>query len=100
MRVVVLPSAEHRLRLIIDYYRAVAGARVAARIKQRLMSRLRDLERSPRSGALEDLLAGEGKGHRRLVEGNYKIIYWIDGDTIVVTDFFDARRDPLEMKAE
>ena len=97
MKLIVLPSAEQRLRLIIDYYHAMAGAKVAAKIKNRLLGRLGDLMQRPRSGALEIHLEKEGKSHRRLIEGNYKIVYFIDGDVIVVTDFFDARRDPKEM---
>ena len=33
-----------------------------------------------------------------MLEGNYKIIYWIDGDKVIVTEFFDSRRDPKEMR--
>ena len=98
MRVIVLPCANQRLRAIIAYYREFAGERVAARLKHRLLSRLRDLERAERTWPIEEYLEHEGKGHRKMLEGNYKIIYWIDGDKAIVTDFFDVRRDPKEMR--
>ena len=98
MKVIVLPSAKERLRSIIAYYRDLAGPRVAARLKHRLLARLRDLQRAPRAWPLEEYLEHEGKQHRKLLEGDYKIIYWIDQDMVIVTDFFDGRRDPKEMR--
>ncbi len=39
----------------------------------------------------------EGRKHRRLIEGNYKIIYRIEEQIIYITDVFDARQDPDKM---
>ena len=36
--------------------------------------------------------------YRRLVVGNFKIIYRIEGEVIYVTDTFDARQDPKRMQ--
>jgi len=36
--------------------------------------------------------------HRRAIEGHFKIIYRVEGETIYVTDFFDSRQDPAKMK--
>ena len=50
-------------------------------------------------GQREEYLEHLGQSHRRIIEGNYKIIYRIDGDMIYVTDIFDTRQDPGKMKA-
>jgi hypothetical protein len=36
--------------------------------------------------------------YRRLVVGNFKVIYRIEKDLIYVTDIFDARQDPKRMR--
>lgn len=46
----------------------------------------------------EEYLIHLKKGHKRAVEGYFKIIYKIDGELIYVTDFFDTRQDPSKMK--
>jgi len=52
----------------------------------------------PRGGQLEPLMAGMTHEYRRLVVGNFKIIYRIEAETIYVTDIFDARQDPRRMR--
>lgn len=46
----------------------------------------------------EEYLIHLGKGHKRAIEGYFKIIYRIEGEFIYVTDFFDTRQDPSKMK--
>jgi len=49
-------------------------------------------------GQIEPTLEHLGLGHRRLIEGNFKIIYRVDGELVSVTDIFDSRMDPDKMK--
>ena len=37
-------------------------------------------------------------GHRRVIVRNFKIVYRIMDDLVVVNDIFDSRRDPDRMK--
>ena len=64
---------------------------------QKIFERTRMLVQFPRSGQREERLASLGQGHRRLIVDNFKVVYFIDGDVIRVTDIFDSRRDPEEM---
>jgi len=52
----------------------------------------------PFAGQKEEFLEDMKLEHRRIVEGNYKIIYRIHGDTVYVTDIFDSRQNPIKMK--
>jgi plasmid stabilization system protein ParE len=52
----------------------------------------------PYIGQQEEYLEHLGKDHRRLIEGNYKIIYRVQGEDIYITDIFDSRQDPSKMK--
>jgi hypothetical protein len=47
---------------------------------------------------LEEYLDHLGQAHRRVIEGNYKIIYKVTDDAIIVTDVFDTRQNPSKMK--
>jgi hypothetical protein len=42
---------------------------------------------NPFVGQIEPYLVDFGKEHRRIIVGNIKVIYRIEGETILVTDF-------------
>ena len=67
-------------------------------LREKLFDRADELVDYPKMGQLEEYLEHLNKNHRRLIEGYFKIIYRIEGDTIYVTDFFDTRQDPATMK--
>ena len=46
----------------------------------------------------EEYLEHLEKGHRRAIEGFYKIVYLVEEKEIFITDFFDTRQDPSKMK--
>ena len=67
-------------------------------IRAQLLDKADSLVKNPRLGQQEEYLEHLEKGHRRLIEGNFKIIYRMKGDYIYITDFFDTRQDPEKMK--
>jgi len=71
--------------------------KIAEKIKKGIIEKLKSLLKNPNSGQQEPDLQSLGLGHRRLVEGNYKIIYRVQGNTIYVTDIFDSRQHPSKM---
>jgi plasmid stabilization system protein ParE len=52
---------------------------------------------NPNTGQREEYLEHLGQSHRRVIEGNYKIIYRQEGETIFITDIFDSRQDPAKL---
>jgi plasmid stabilization system protein ParE len=46
----------------------------------------------------EEFLEHLEQSHRRIVIGNYKIVYTIKKDHVLITDIFDTRQDPKKMK--
>jgi len=52
----------------------------------------------PLKGQTEPFLEHLELGHRRLVEGHYKIIYKVVDEYIYITDIFDSRQDPDKMR--
>lgn len=65
---------------------------------EQVLEETRRLTQWPHAGQAEVWLAGREHEYRRLVAGNFKIIYRIEGEVIQVTDIFDARQDPSRMR--
>ena len=98
MKLVITTPARESLKQIHDYYKENVSLKVAQKIKTGIIQKLEYLSQHPMAGQEEELLKGLDLGHRRLVEQNYKIIYRVVVDTIYVTDIFDSRRDPSQVK--
>ena len=75
----------------------VAAAKVNE-IRDRILAKADKLLENPFIGQQEEYLEHMGRSHRRIIDGNYKIIYRIEGEAIVITDIFDSRQDPEKMK--
>lgn len=97
MKLVITEPAKLRLREIHDYYKDQVSAQIAARIRKGIIEKLKAIRKNPFIGQEEELLKELGLGHRRRVEGNYKIVYRISGKVIYVTDIFDSRQNPTKM---
>ena len=99
MKLVITEPAKLRLKEIHDYYKENVSEKIAGKIRYGIIRKLKSIRKNPFVGQEEDMLKGLGLSHRRRVEGNYKIIYRIDSKTIYVTDIFDSRQNPSQMKA-
>ncbi|WP_035467508.1 type II toxin-antitoxin system RelE/ParE family toxin [Algoriphagus mannitolivorans] len=67
-------------------------------IRNQLLDKAESLTTNPHLGQIEEYLEHLEKGHRRLIEGNFKIIYRVESDCVYITDFFDTRQHPEKMK--
>jgi plasmid stabilization system protein ParE len=88
--------AENKLDDIYHYYALKASPEVAQKIVNDLLDRSIDLEKHPEMGPVEQLLAHRIQKFRYLIEGNYKIIYWVNQEPqrIEVFNVFDTRQNP------
>lgn len=66
--------------------------------RSRIRLSARQLLKNPHLGQREARLEHLQKDHRRLIEGNFKIIYFIEQETVFITDIFDTRQNPKKMK--
>ena len=100
MEVIIVWSAnaQDQLKDINDYYSEVAGDRVAKRLINQLIERTFILEKNPKAGQKEELLKDYKEEFRFLVEGNYKILYWIEKNIITISSIFDCRQNPIKIK--
>jgi plasmid stabilization system protein ParE len=83
---------------IFGYLGSVAGNRVALKIVRKIYSCILLTINNPRMGQREFSLDDLAFEFRRLTVGNYKIVYFVDGSTVVVSTIFDARQDPAKLR--
>ncbi len=81
----------------LDFLSPEVPADKIIEIRDRILAKTGQLAVNPGLGQPEELLASLGLSHRRLIEGNYKIIYRVMDDTVIITDIFDSRQDPGKM---
>jgi toxin ParE1/3/4 len=97
LRVFWSDTALNQLKDIFYYYKVKANSKVTKSIVSKIVNRTIQLERNPRSGQKEPLLAKRKFEYRYLVEGNYKIIYWIENNYIKIATVFDSRQNPKKL---
>lgn len=98
MRVILSRFAADQLKHILGYHADVAGRRVAAQILENILSAVERLGRNPTIGQAEELLEDRTEGYRRIVEGNYKIVYWVTHESVIVESIFDCRQSPVKIQ--
>ena len=98
LRVFWTDTARFQIEDIFNYYKDKASIRVARKLVKQIIDRTIQLEKNPESGSKEPLLTDRKFEYRYLVEGNYKIIYWIEDNYIKIATVFDCRQNPEKMK--
>ena len=100
MKVVITKQALESLKDSMDFYIKEVGIpkEIISKMKSELLKRCKQLSIDPFLGQEESILSFLNLGHRRIIEGNFKIIYRIVDGQVIVTDFFDSRRNPSKAK--
>ncbi|MCU0348171.1 MAG: type II toxin-antitoxin system RelE/ParE family toxin [Saprospiraceae bacterium] len=97
MTVILLKKAQLRLEEIVEYYQRLGYGKRGRKIRAAILKKALLLKEHPNLGGIEEKLAELGLGHRSSVAGDYKIIYRIEGQYVLVTDVFDTRQDPEKL---
>ncbi|SRR5690554_1734826 len=90
-----LVSLHESLEFISDQI----SAEKLQQIRNQILNATDILLKNPKLGQPEEYLTHLNLGHRRIIEGHYKIIYRAKGQSIYVTDIFDTRQDPKKIKS-
>lgn len=98
MKLVFTENAINSLQECLDFFPHEMPPEKINVIRDRIIAKADTLLTNPYLGQKEEHLEHLGINHRRVIEGNYKIIYKIDNETIIITDIFDSRQDPEKMK--
>ncbi|WP_162415620.1 type II toxin-antitoxin system RelE/ParE family toxin [Cyclobacterium roseum] len=70
----------------------------AKKVARSILARTRQLEAFPESGSPQDTDKTVSRSFRYLVEGNYKIIYSVEGKALYVEAVVDTRKDPASTR--
>jgi plasmid stabilization system protein ParE len=99
MKLVYTEQAITSLQECLDFFPPEVTPEKVNEIRDRILAKADKLLESPYIGQQEEYLEHLGQSHRRIIEGNYKVIYKVEGETIIITDIFDTRQDPAKMKS-
>ncbi len=91
-------TATEQLEGVFDYHKYKANPEIARNLVLKIVDRTIQLESQPKSGQIEELLSKRKNEYRYLVEGNYKIIYWIEDKYVKIASVFDCRQNPEKIK--
>ncbi len=95
MRIIWTPLAKEKISGMIGYYLPQdGGPKKIRKILDKIEHRVDLLVNHPRSGQREMALESAGREYRRVVVGNYKIIYSVDEEIVWIVDVWDCRMDP------
>ena len=99
MKVRLTFNARRRLRHIEDYHTERGNTKKGRSVVRQILQRANELVDHPELGPREENLEHLSQGHRSLLlKTLYKIVYLITAPVVLVTDIFDVRQDPDEMK--
>ena len=98
MKLVVTDPAWESLDQLTAYWSEFNSDARVNELLDELWKHVGTLLQFPRGAQIEETLRDLGQGHRRMVVGKVKIIYLVEGENLIITDFFDARQDPRGMK--
>ena len=97
MQIIWSDFAINNLKEIFDYYKTNVSLKIAHAIRKQILEATKQLQRFPESGSPEFYLEELQLNHRYLVINNYKIIYRISENKILINDVFDVRQSPNKM---
>ena len=100
MKIRFTQKAKDQLIEIFEYYKDNSQARYGRQIRAKIISRTSLLKDHPYTGQEEENLKHLQQGHRYLVEGNYKIIYRVEGNAVLIIRIFDTRQDPGKLTGQ
>ncbi len=98
MKLIYTDQAITSLQECLDFFPPEVPAEKVNEIRDKVLAKVDKLVTNPYIGQREEYLEHLGQAHRRVVQGNYKIIYRIQEEAIYVTDIFDSRKYPSKIK--
>lgn len=97
MQIIWSNFAIEHLKAIFDYHREMASKKVSHKIRQQILDATKQLIQHLESGQIEFYLEKLNESYRYVLSGNYKIIYRVEKQTILINDVFDVRQNPTKI---
>ena len=91
--VLVTEFAKEDLREILEYYQS-SSQKYVEKVISDFQENILSLKKYPKSGRIVPELERQGiENYRELIQGNYRIIYEISGEIVIVHTIIDGRRN-------
>ena len=97
MTIIFIAEAERRLREIFNYYNLNASRKVALKIVNEIITETEIPETKPYIGIREPLLVNRRFNYFFIIIKNYKVIYRLSEELIIVSTVFDTRQNPRKI---
>ena len=98
MKLVFTEQAIESLEEVLAFIAPEVSRKKLLVIRDEIIEETESLLQNPFIGQKEFYLEHLNLNHRRIVKGNYKIIYRVLDSYIYITDIFDTRQHPSRMK--
>jgi len=82
---------------IYNYYKT-KNPRAAAMLYNKILDDVEILETQPYVATFEQILIDCPEGYRSLVVGNYKVVYFIKENLVLIVQIFDCRQTPIKLR--
>jgi len=98
MRIEFSENAVEALKEIYNFLYS-KNERAATVIRNSILNEIKRLLVFPQMASIEPILKEESEMFRSLViEPYYKVVYYVDRETIIVVDIWDCRQDPEKLR--
>ncbi len=97
MKIVVTGPASDDINGIYEYYLQKVNLKIAKQEKDKIIKRFKILKNFPLSGQVEGNEKFNNSEFRYLVQGNFKIVYKVEEDTIIILAVFHTSQNPDKM---
>ncbi len=98
MKIEYTEQALISLQESLDFISKEVSLEKLIEIRDQVLDSTDILIKHPKLGKKEEYLEHLKLGHRRIIEGHYKVIYRIEKKVIYITDIFDTRQEPNQMQ--
>ena len=98
MKLVYTKPVRNRIVEIRNYLAENTSFEQADLTISKLLDKADSLLEHPLRGIPEPALANLGKGYRSLITGRYKIVYYVSGDEIRITDLSNTKQHLSRMR--
>jgi len=82
---------------IYDYY-TTKSPRAAATLYNKILDDVEILKTQPYAAPVEEMFISCSEGYRSLVVGNYKVVYFVKDELVLIVQIFDCRQKPIKLK--
>lgn len=89
--------ALQELNDIYVYYSEHKSEIVAVKLFNTIVNAADRLGLFPEMGTTEELLKNRRKCYRSLIEGNYKVVYYVEDNNVYIALIWDCRQNPWRL---